>query len=75
MAETVEVVLVMGPDGQMQAAIPSGTTFERAAPALKKLFTQLGLDGLPVVMLGEPEQHNHGPEQERVSFGTRQHSH
>lgn len=70
MSEQIEIVLVMSPDGQLQAAIPNGTTYERAAGALKKLFAQLGIDGLPVVMLGEPEQHRHPPEQERVSFGS-----
>lgn len=75
MSEQIEIVLVMAPDGQMQAAIPNGTTFERAAPALKKLFAQLGLDGLPVVMLGEPEKHSHGPTErarvDGVSFASR----
>lgn len=76
MTDTIEIILVMAPDGQMQAAVPNGATFEQAAPALKKLFAQLGVDGLPVVLLGEPEKHTHGPTErarvDGVSFASRQ---
>lgn len=66
MTDTVEVILVMTPDGGLQVAVPGGATFEQAAPALKKLFAALKVDGLPVVMLSEPERHIHGPEQRQV---------
>lgn len=79
MAESVEIIIVMGPNGEMQAAVPSGVTFEQAAPVLKKLFAQLGIDGLPVVLTSEPERHVHAPKTERarvdgVSFASRQRS-
>lgn len=70
MSESIEIVLLFGPDGQAQAAIPKGTTFERAAPALKQFFEELGLGDLPIVMTGEIEQHADHPEQAKVRAAT-----
>jgi hypothetical protein len=61
MSDTVEIVLIFGPDGSMQAGIPGGIDPERAGPALKRFFEYLKVDGLPVVQLSEPEKHVHGP--------------
>jgi len=55
-AETIEIILIQGPDGSLSAGIPSGTTFEKAGPALKRFFRVIGTE-LPIVGLSEPEKH------------------
>lgn len=74
-AETVEVVLLFRADGTMSAGIVEGTTPEQALPALEKFFKTLGVDGLPIEIITPPEQHVHGPKGQKVSFGSRTHSH
>jgi hypothetical protein len=63
MSDTVEIVLIYGPDGSLQAGIPGGVSFEQAAPALREFMANLKIDKLPVVRIGEEiERHTHGPE-------------
>jgi len=61
--DTVEIVLIFGPDGSLSAGIPGGIDPELAGPALNRFFADLKVDGLPVVQLSEPEKHIHGPAQ------------
>lgn len=54
--DTIDIVLIQGPDGSISAGVPSGATFEQAAPVLKKFFQVIGRE-LPIVAVGEPEKH------------------
>jgi hypothetical protein len=64
--ETIDVVLIFGPDGSLQAGIPGGTTSERATPALREFMANLKLDKLIASQDGDVERHTHGPEELKV---------
>jgi hypothetical protein len=77
MADSIDITFAFAPNGDVQAAVVSGATFEQAAPVLKRLFAELGLDNLPIRLTSEPEAHTHGPDRVKVrapgsvSFGSR----
>lgn len=54
--ESIEILLIQGPDGSLSAGVPGGATFERAGPALKRFFEAIGQE-LAIVAVSEPEQH------------------
>jgi hypothetical protein len=54
--ESIEIILIQGPDGSLSAGVPAGATFERAGPALQRFFQVIGRE-LPIVAVGEPEKH------------------
>ena len=57
---TINVVIT--PEGKVSIAVPEGVTFEVAAAKIKQLAKDLGIEGLPIVLEGEPEQHKHEQE-------------
>jgi hypothetical protein len=57
--DTLDVALIFGSDGKVQAVCPDGSTFEIAGPALAELLDLIGSDGAPITREGEPEKHLH----------------
>ena len=57
--DMLDVVLIFGDDGKVQAVCPDGSTFEIAGPALAELLDLIGADGAPIKREGEPEKHSH----------------
>jgi hypothetical protein len=57
--DMLDVVLIFGDDGKVQAVCPDGSTFEIAGPALAELLDLIGSDGAPIKREGEPEKHSH----------------
>jgi len=56
--QSIEILLIQGPDGSLSAGIApgSGVTFEQASAALKSFFAAIGTE-LPIADLGQPEKH------------------
>lgn len=59
----MEITLTFLPDGSVTVVVPQqgGLTFADAVARLKKLEKELGIAGLPLTFIGEPEQHTHDP--------------
>lgn len=74
--ESIELVLVFGPNGELQAGVPDGATFEQAAPALKRFLASIGRPDLKIELKGEPESHRDGAEHLHVHApGINDHTH
>jgi len=57
--DMLDVALIFGGDGKVQAVCPDGSTFEIAGPALAELLDLIGADGAPIKREGEPEKRSH----------------
>ncbi len=67
--DMLDVVLIFGDDGKVQAVCPDGSTFEIAGPALAELLDLIGSDGAPIQREGEPERHRHDAPAKKVGIG------
>ena len=58
MNQSVEIILIQGPDGSLSAAIApgQGISFEQGAAALERFYATIGQE-IPIAGQGRPEQH------------------